>query len=146
MRTAVAAAAAAGKPWALDPVGAGAIAARTATSRRSFAACNRRRSGGKAEILGLAGQAGGRRGVDTGANWDVAVEAAQRLANATHVVVTVTGAVDYVTDGTHVVALRNGHKMMASVTGMGCAASGGGFGTAWRSVATHCRAWRTRWR
>jgi hydroxyethylthiazole kinase len=123
MRTAIAAAAAAGKPWALDPVGAGAIAERAAFAqeicrlRPTAIRCN------ASELLGLAGDVGGGRGVDSGASSDTAITAALRLADATGAVVAVTGAVDYVTDGTRTIALHNGHEMMTSVTGMGCAAT-----------------------
>jgi hydroxyethylthiazole kinase len=123
MRSAVAAAAAAGKPWALDPVAAGAIGPRTAFA---LELCRLRPTairGNASEILGLAGEAGGGRGVDTGASSDAAVAAAKRLAGATGAVVAVTGAVDYITDGRQVIALHNGHPMMTCVTGMGCAAT-----------------------
>jgi hydroxyethylthiazole kinase len=123
MRVAVAAAAALGKPWALDPVGAGAIAARTGFAHELCRLRPRAIRGNASEVLGLAGEAGGGRGVDTGTSSDAAVAAAIRLAQATGAVVGVTGAVDYVTDGTRVVALRNGDPMMTAVTGMGCAAS-----------------------
>jgi len=35
----------------------------------------------------------------------------------------VTGPVDYVTDGTRLIAVRNGHPMMTRVTGTGCTAT-----------------------
>ena len=123
MRQAVTAAAAAGKPWAIDPVGAGAIPARTAFA---LELCRLRPTairGNASEILGLVGEAGGGRGVDTGAASDVAIAAARDLAAMTGAVVAVTGAVDYIVDSTRVVALRNGHRMMTLVTGMGCAAT-----------------------
>ncbi|HRF42886.1 MAG TPA: hydroxyethylthiazole kinase, partial [Candidatus Competibacteraceae bacterium] len=34
-----------------------------------------------------------------------------------------TGAVDYVTDGTRVLAIHNGHPLMTRVTGLGCSAT-----------------------
>lgn len=123
MRLAVAAARTAGKPWALDPVGAGAIAARTAFAQELCRLRPTAIRGNASEILGLAGEQRGGRGVDTGASSDAAVAAAQRLAAASGAVVGVTGAVDYATDGARVVALRNGHTMMTGVTGMGCAAT-----------------------
>ncbi len=123
MRLAVAAAVAAGKPWALDPVGAGAIAARTAFAQEFCQLRPTAIRGNASEILGLAGESGGGRGVDAGASSDAAVAAAQHLAGATGAVVAVTGAVDYITDGGRVVALHNGDPMMTRVTGMGCAAT-----------------------
>jgi hydroxyethylthiazole kinase len=79
--------------------------------------------GNASEILGLVGEAGGGRGVDSGAGSDSAVAAAQRLAGESGAIVAVTGAVDYITDGRRVVMLRNGHELMTRVTGMGCAAT-----------------------
>lgn len=43
-----------------------------------------------------------------------------------------TGAVDWVSDGTHVVRLKNGHRLLGEITGSGCMV-----GT---SVATFCGA------
>ena len=37
--------------------------------------------------------------------------------------VAVTGAVDYVTDGTQAIAIANGHPLMTRVTGLGCSAT-----------------------
>jgi hydroxyethylthiazole kinase len=123
MRLAVGVARAAGRPWVLDPVGAGAIPARTA-----FAAelCGLRPDsirGNASEIRSLAGQSGSGRGVDTGEASDTAIAAAAQLARQSGAVVAVSGAVDYITDGTLLVAIRNGHPMMTRVTGMGCAAT-----------------------
>jgi hydroxyethylthiazole kinase len=129
MRQAVTAAAAAGKPWAVDPVGAGAIPARTAFARELCQLRPTAIRGNASEILGLVGEAGGGRGVDTGAASDAAIAAARNLAAMTGAVVAVTGAVDYIVDGRRGVddprgvALRNGHEMMTLVTGMGCAAT-----------------------
>ena len=38
--------------------------------------------------------------------------------------VAVSGSIDYVTDGTHLAAVDNGHHLMTRVTGVGCALSG----------------------
>jgi hydroxyethylthiazole kinase len=123
MRMAAASARAAGKPWVLDPVGAGAIAARTSFAQELCGLRPTAIRGNASEILGLAGEAGGGRGVDAGAGSADAVAAARRLAASSGAVVAVTGAVDYITDGTRLVSLYNGHPMMTRVTGMGCAAS-----------------------
>ena len=146
IRLAVAAAAQARTPWVLDPVGAGAIPAR-AHLRWSSAGCGRPLSRGNAsEILALVGEAGGGRGVDTGAASDAAVAAARSLAGMTGAIVAVTGAVDYIVDGALLVALRNGDPTMTSVTGMGCAASVRSSAPASRFRPTDCWVWHTRWR
>src|ERR1019366_2937224 len=119
----IAAAVAAGTPWVLDPVGAGAIGPRTLFARAFAALRPAAIRGNAAEILGLVGETGFGRGVDTGTGSETAVDAAKRLAITTGAIIAVTGAIDYVTDGTTVVAVAHGHPMMTRVTGMGCAAS-----------------------
>jgi hydroxyethylthiazole kinase len=120
------AAAAAGRtatPWVLDPVGVGAIRPRTAFALTLCNAGPAAIRGNASEIMGLMGEDGRGRGVDTGIGSDHAIGAAQRLALRTGAIVAVTGAVDYVTDGAAVVAVAHGHPMMTRVTGMGCAAT-----------------------
>lgn len=124
MGKAAAAASARGKPWVLDPVGVGATNYRTRTASalaQLRPACIR---GNASEILALAGVAlEATRGVDSTSSSSAAVAAAQHLARYTGAVVAVTGATDYVTDGPTVVALANGHPLMAAVTGLGCTAT-----------------------
>ena len=114
---------AASVPWILDPVGAGA----TPYRRTAAAALTRLQPdvirGNGSEILTLAQQAGGGRGVDSRHGSETAVEAARTLAAETGAVVAVTGAVDYVTDGARLVEIHNGHPLMARVTGLGCSAT-----------------------
>lgn len=114
---------AAGVPWILDPVGAG-----TTSYRRTAAVALTRLQpnvirGNGSEILTLAQQAGGGRGVDSRHSSETAVEAARTLAVETSAVVAVTGAVDYVTDGARLAEIHNGHPLMAHVTGLGCSAT-----------------------
>ena len=110
-------------PWVLDPVGAGGIAPRTEFARALLARGPAAIRGNGSEILALAGETGGGRGVDSGRGSDQAIDAARKLAVQTGAIVAVTGAVDYVTNGQNVVAIEGGHVMMTKVTGMGCAAS-----------------------
>ncbi len=123
MRLAAAAAAGAGRPWVLDPVGAGAIGSRAATATDLLRLGPAAVRGNASEIMSLVGIGPGGRGVDATAGSGAAVEAARTLAARTGAVVAVTGAVDYVTDGARLVAVRNGHPLMAAVTGLGCAAT-----------------------
>lgn len=112
-----------GIPWILDPVGAGA----TPYRRTAVSALARLRPsairGNGSEILALAQQSGQGRGVDSAHGSNMALSAARRLAAETGAVVAVTGAVDYVTDGTRVIAIENGHPLMTRVTGLGCSAT-----------------------
>ena len=112
-----------GTPWVLDPVGAGGIAPRTDFARALLARNPAAVRGNASEILALAGETGGGRGVDSGRGSEQAVDAARKLAGQSGAIVAVTGVVDYVTDGQSVVAIEGGHAMMTKVTGMGCAAS-----------------------
>lgn len=124
MHKAVRTAAARGIPWVLDPVGAGATTLRTDTSAALAhlrPACIR---GNASEIMVLAGATAEKtRGVDSSRGSADALAAARQLAQTTGAVVAVTGATDYVTDGTQLIGLANGHPLMARVTGLGCTAT-----------------------
>ncbi len=123
IRLAVAAAVAAGRPWVLDPVAVGVINYRTGLAREVIRRKPAAIRGNASEILALAGEGGGGKGVDSAAGAEAAVATAQHLASQTGSAVAVTGATDYITDGTKVIAVRNGHPMMTRVTGLGCTAT-----------------------
>ncbi len=112
-----------GVPWALDPVGVGATAFRNAVAADLAGRGPAVIRGNASEILALAGTGARTKGVDSAHGADAAVDAARDLARRTGTVVAVTGATDYVTDGTRLATLRNGHPLMARVTGMGCTAT-----------------------
>ncbi|WP_159709728.1 hydroxyethylthiazole kinase [Geminicoccus flavidas] len=112
-----------GKPWVLDPVGAGATRFRTDTA---FALLEHRPTlirGNGSEIVALAGGIGAARGVDSTMGDTASLEAAKALAAATGSVVAVTGPVDRVTNGTAVWSCANGDVRMTRVTGLGCTLS-----------------------
>jgi hydroxyethylthiazole kinase len=112
------------KPWLLDPVGCGATPYRTlaAAELATMGPCIVR--GNASEILSLAGAAGaGPKGVDSAARSDDAIAAAGALSRSTGAVVAVTGATDYVTDGTRLVGIESGHAMMPFSTALGCSLS-----------------------
>ena len=113
-----------GKPWVLDPVGAGATRYRTDTARELAGRRPTVIRGNASEILAVAGGVEGTRGVDSAHGSDDALATARALAARLGCVVAVTGAVDYVTDGAQVLAVRHGHPMMTKVTALGCALSG----------------------
>ncbi|HMN22489.1 MAG TPA: hydroxyethylthiazole kinase [Ottowia sp.] len=121
MRAAVRGAEAAGVPWVLDPVAAGAVAWRTDIAlgllREHHPAIIR---GNASEVLALAGGAGGK-GVESLATAEQALEAAAGLAARQAAVVAVSGAVDHLTDGRRLVRIANGHPHLTRVTGAGCA-------------------------
>jgi hydroxyethylthiazole kinase len=110
-------------PWVLDPVGAGATTYRTRTAALLSRAAPAVIRGNASEIAALAGARGTTKGVDSVAQSDEVIHLARALADDTGAVVAITGRTDYVTDGTRIAAIDNGHPMMARVTGLGCTAT-----------------------
>jgi len=113
-----------GKPWVLDPVGAGASRLRTETALRliedfrpSIVRCN------AAEALSLAGTDIKSRGVDSCLDCRSSWEHARMLAERYDTVFSVSGETDLITDGKREVTIGNGHPMMSKVSAMGCSAS-----------------------
>src|SRR5262245_19579856 len=120
MKAAAAAARGAGKPWVLDPVAHFA----TGFRRRAVAELLLLRPSiiraNASEIIALAGGESAARGVDSGDPTQRAEEAARRLADAHEAVIAVTGAVDFVTDGSRAVRITGGAPVMSRVTALGC--------------------------
>jgi hydroxyethylthiazole kinase len=113
-----------GVPVVLDPVGAGATAYRTETAKRILdevdVAVLRGNAGEVATLVGVAAEVRGVESIGTGADAaDLAREAGRTLG----LVASVTGPVDHVSDGEQVVAVANGHPLLATVTGTGCISS-----------------------
>jgi len=124
MRAAVAAAARKGHPWVLDPAGAGASRVRTRVCLELAAMHPSVIRGNASEIACLAGgNIVNPRGVDSSVSSDETVSGACRLALATGSVVSMSGAVDYITDGHEVERVSLGDPIMPRVTAMGCTAS-----------------------
>lgn len=113
-----------GIPVVLDPVGAGATHLRTDTARKLIAEIHPTIVRGNAsEILALADGDFQARGVDAQHSVGQARAAAGTLARSQGTVVAVTGPEDFVTDGHREARIRNGHALMARITGSGCAAT-----------------------
>ena len=112
-----------GIPVALDPVGAGATTFRTATTERILSrvkvAVVR---GNAAELATIAGMEAKIRGVDSVDSGDPALAAGLAAARFGGAAV-VSGAVDYVSDGSRVAEIHNGHPLMGRITGSGCMAT-----------------------
>ena len=135
MEAAAAAARANGTPWVLDPVAVGALGFRSEVAVGLLLQQPQAIRGNASEILALEALSapgapllsepgsGSGRGVDSLHAPDAALDAARRLASRTGAAVTVSGAVDLVTDGNQVIRIRNGHPMMTRVTGLGCTAT-----------------------
>jgi hydroxyethylthiazole kinase len=105
---AIAAAKAQGRPWLLDPVFVDASPPRLDLARKLLAKrptvirCNTR------EFVALSGR-------------DASPENLARYAAELRIVIALTGAVDWISDGERFVAIQNGHPLMTRVTAMGCA-------------------------
>jgi hydroxyethylthiazole kinase len=113
-----------GTPVVLDPVGAGATTYRTETAKRILDEIDvtvlRGNAGEVATLVGVDAEV---RGVESiGAGGDSA-ELARQAARQLGLVASVTGPVDHVSDGETVVAIANGHPLMATITGTGCMSS-----------------------
>ena len=113
-----------GVPVVLDPVGAGATQYRTDTARRLLdgvkVAVLRGNQGEVATLVGIEAEV---RGVESiGAGGDPA-DLARTAGRTLGLVASVTGPVDHVSDGRGVLAVANGHELLAAVTGTGCMSS-----------------------
>jgi hydroxyethylthiazole kinase len=110
-----------GTPVVLDPVGAGATTYRTSTAKRILdevrVAVLRGNAGEIATLVGVAAEVRGVESIDSGGDH---AALARHAASAFGLVASVTGPVDHVSDGDHVIAIENGHPLLASITGTGC--------------------------
>ena len=113
-----------GTPVVLDPVGAGATRYRTETAKRILdevdVAVLRGNAGEVATLVGVDAEV---RGVESMARGGVPAPLAREAARSLGVIASVTGAVDHVSDGDAVIAVANGHPLLATVTGTGCMAT-----------------------
>ncbi|MEP6908813.1 MAG: hydroxyethylthiazole kinase [Actinomycetota bacterium] len=111
-------------PVVLDPVGVGATRFRTETAERILdeaeIAVVR---GNAAEVATLAGQQAEIRGVESIGASEPSGKLAKAAAQVLGCVVAVTGPVDHVSDGERVIAVKNGHELLGTVTGTGCMSS-----------------------
>ena len=111
-------------PVVLDPVGAGATGLRTRTAKEIVAKVDVTVIRGNAsEILALRHADSQTKGVDAVHTVDDAAATAQMLAGELGTTLAITGATDLVTDGQRVYRIKNGHPLMACVTGTGCTAT-----------------------
>lgn len=124
MRQAAAAAQHLGRPWVLDPVGAGATPYRNSLLGQLLIHQPTIIRGNASEILALAGlNASATKGVDSTAASTEALGAAQALSRQLGAVVCVSGATDLVVHGARRVEIDNGSPLMTKVTALGCSAS-----------------------
>lgn len=108
-----------GKPWVLDPVGAGATTFRRATPQNLLDIGPAVLRGNASEILVMAGGEGGK-GVDATDPVSAVESAVLTLSKDRNLVIAVTGKTDFLTDGARVARLKGGHVLMPRVTAVGC--------------------------
>lgn len=115
----------AGVPVILDPVGVGATALRTDSTARIMEEVKISIIRGNASEISIIGGFGGKvKGVDAEAATADIARVALELGQRLQATVAITGAVDYISDGTRVLAVANGHPLLTAVTGTGCMATG----------------------
>jgi hydroxyethylthiazole kinase len=113
-----------GIPVVLDPVGAGATPYRTRTALELLqAAPPAIIRGNGSEIMAVAGAASTTKGVDSAAAADTALASARCISERYDCVVCVSGETDYIIDKKGMAMIKNGHALMARVTGLGCTAT-----------------------
>ena len=111
-------------PVVLDPVGAGATAYRTVTAHRILELVGVTVLRGNAgEVATLMGAHAEVRGVESMSASLEPAELARAAAHKLGLIASVTGPVDHVSDGERVLAVSNGHPLLATVTGTGCISS-----------------------
>lgn len=116
---------AAANPIVFDPVGGGATAVRRSAIKSLMAGgFFDVIKGNEGEIKAVSGSAEQQRGVDSGpstSNAQQKAEIVKSLAQREHCIVLMTGAIDYLSDGTRTLAISNGHPLLGKITGSGCA-------------------------
>lgn len=124
MRLAAEAAEQAGKPWVLDPIGAGGLPWRGGVAAELLRFHPTIIRGNASEVIGLAGLGGGARGVDSSADPSAAIgPAVDLLAHAT--TVSASGPIDHVVGeieglGVSLVRIAGGSPLLPRVTATGC--------------------------
>ena len=121
MEEAVAAATESSTPWVLDPVAIGALPIRTALAQKLATQTPFAIRGNASEILALAGEGAGGKGVESTDSTEAAAPGAIALAQRLKTVVAVSGPEDFITDGTRIIRVANGDELLTKVTGGGCA-------------------------
>lgn len=109
----------------LDPVGVGATHYRKQMVQELFDAIHFTLiRGNSGELATLAGIEWAAKGVDAGEGKASGSQIAEKLAQEKGCVVALSGPVDVVSDGKTTYTVKNGHPLMAKITGSGCMLSG----------------------
>ncbi|WP_101773158.1 hydroxyethylthiazole kinase [Peptostreptococcus faecalis] len=104
-----------------DPVGVGATEFRKDAVKKILDKVHMSViKGNVSEIIALSGKISNTKGVDSSDNSEDAIESAIFIANKYRCICAVTGKVDIITDGDHVVKVYNESEMLSFITGTGC--------------------------
>jgi hydroxyethylthiazole kinase len=124
MRLAAAAAEEAGKPWVLDPIGAGGLPWRGGIALDLLQHHPAMIRGNASEVIGLAGLGEGARGVDSTADPSTAVNSAVKLLDYAGAV-SASGPIDHVVgrvaETPTLIRIGGGNVLLTRVTATGCA-------------------------
>jgi len=113
-----------GKPWVLDTVGAGATSFRDEVLNQLLQYKPTVIRGNASEIIALAkAHTTVTKGVDSTAQSNEAVDAAQNLVSQYGTIVCISGETDIILDTQQEVFIKNGDPLMTKVTGLGCSAT-----------------------
>lgn len=113
-----------GKPWVLDPVGAGISSLRNETLQALMLLKPTVIRGNASEIIALQNfNRKSVKGVDSTHSSSYALEAGKLLQKETGTIICISGATDYVISENEITEIKNGTSVMTKVTGMGCTAS-----------------------
>lgn len=113
-----------GKPWVLDPVGAGISKLRNECLKKLLSFSPTVVRGNASEILAIHNFSHpGGKGVDSNADSHMALNAAKALNRRYGSIICISGETDYVVSENRIVEVNNGNALMQKVTGLGCTAS-----------------------
>ncbi|WP_433902991.1 hydroxyethylthiazole kinase [Sphingobacterium puteale] len=113
-----------GRPWVLDPVGAGISAFRNDLLANLLELKPTVIRGNASEIMSLYNfNQVNTKGVDSTADSKAAVGFGKALQEQLGSIICISGKVDYILSEQHTAEVHNGHPLMTQVTGLGCSAT-----------------------
>ncbi|WP_312190676.1 hydroxyethylthiazole kinase [Sphingobacterium sp.] len=113
-----------GRPWVLDPVGAGISAFRNDVLSNLLDLKPTVIRGNASEIMTLCNfNRANTKGVDSTSDSKDALQFGKSLQEQTGSIICISGAVDYILSEQHTIEVHNGIPLMTQVTGLGCSAT-----------------------
>lgn len=113
-----------GRPWVLDPVGAGISQLRNELIQKLMQLSPTVIRGNASEIQALHNfEQASSKGVDSTTSSDSALAAGKALQQSLGSIICISGEIDYIISDSEIVEIANGHPMMTQVTGLGCSST-----------------------